>query len=299
MYPSSRNFLREDLEERVESLWRILKSCTLCPHNCRVNRLKGEKGFCKIGSLPYVSSAQPHFGEEPPISGRKGSGAIFFSGCNLACVYCQNYEISQLRIGYEISFEELAGMMIRLQDYGCHNINLVTPTPQMPQIMKALVLAIEQGLKIPLVYNTGGYDSVETLRLLDGIVDIYMPDMKYGDDKTAKKYSLIRDYFKAAKNAVLEMRRQVGDLAVDERGIAVRGLLIRHLVLPNNLAGSKKVFEFLAKEVSENTTVNIMDQYHPCHRASEHPELDRRITHDEYKEAVEIARKAGLKSILS
>ena len=299
MHPSYLDLPRGILEERASKLWKVLGSCTLCPHKCKVDRLKGEKGFCRLGPMPLVSSAEPHFGEEAPISGWKGSGTIFFTGCNLACVFCQNFELSQLRMGSKVSFEGLADMMVSLQDLGCHNINLVTPTPQVASIVKALPIAIGRGLKVPIVYNTGGYDSVEALRLLRGVVDVYMPDVKYGDDRVAGKYSLVRDYYARAKEAVKEMHRQVGDLVSDEKGVAVKGLLVRHLVLPVGLAGSAEVFRFLAEEVSKNTFVNVMGQYHPCYKADEYPELSRRASCEEVKEAVELARKAGLKRIIT
>ena len=296
-YPSYLNLSLKEISQRREKLFEILKSCEICPRKCRVNRLKGEKGFCQLGKLPLVSAFHPHFGEESVLVGNFGSGTIFFTSCNLACLFCQNYEISQLRIGKEISFEKLAQMMLKLQEMKCHNINLVTPTPQVPQIVRALEIAIERGLKTPLVYNTNAYDSVETLKLLEGIIDIYMPDAKYSDDKIAQKYSMVKDYFKIMKEAIREMHQQVGDLILDERGIAKRGLLVRHLVLPNNLAGSQKIFEFLAKEISPNTFLNIMDQYYPCYKAFEYPQISRRITKEEFEKAIKLAKKAGLKRI--
>ncbi|MCD6402642.1 radical SAM protein [bacterium] len=309
MYPSYLNLSKKKLNLRIKKLFKILEKCEICPRKCRVNRLKGEKGFCQLGYLPMVSAYHPHFGEERPLVGRYGSGTIFFSGCNLACVYCQNFEISQLRIGREVSFEKLAEIMIDLQNRGCHNINFVTPTPQIPQIIKSLSIAIEKGLKIPLVYNTSSYDSFEVLKLLDGIFDIYMPDTKYSDDKIAFKYSnalyphtnkksgVGAGYFEIMKEAIKEMHRQVGDLVLDENGIAIRGLIVRHLVLPNNLAGSEKIFQFLAKEISQNTFLNIMDQYWPAWKASQYPQLSRRITKEEYQQAIKLAKKAGLKRL--
>jgi putative pyruvate formate lyase activating enzyme len=297
MYPSYLNLTKKELEERIERLFKILERCEICPKRCRVNRLKGEKGFCQLGYLPMVSAYHPHFGEESVLVGKYGSGTIFLSGCNLHCVYCQNFEISQLRIGKEISFERLAEMMIELQNLGCHNINFVTPTPQVPQIVKALEIAIEMGLKIPLVYNTSAYDSVEVLKLLDGIFDIYLPDAKYSDNKIALKYSLAPNYFEIMKAAIKEMHRQVGDLVVNEKGIAVRGLIVRHLVLPNKLAGSEKIFEFISKEISENTFLNIMDQYWVAYKAPQYPEISRRITKEEFEEAINLAKKFGLKRI--
>ncbi len=239
MHPSYLNFSKKELNFRLEKLFKFLESCELCPRKCHTNRLKDEKkGFCKLGYLPVVSAHHPHFGEEKPLVGNFGSGTIFMTSCNLGCLYCQNYEISQLRIGEEISFEKLAKIMIELQNFGCHNINLVTPTPQAPQIVKALSIAIEKGLKIPLIYNTNAYDSIEVLKLLEGIIDIYMPDTKYSEDKIALKYSNALNYFEIMKKVIKEMYRQVGNLIINEKGIAVRGLLVRHLVLPNNLADS-------------------------------------------------------------
>lgn len=286
------------LRERIEYAMKTLKHCSLCPRNCKVDRTKGEKGVCKVGFLPMVSSYGPHFGEEDVLVGKGGSGTIFLTGCNLACVYCQNYEISQLMQGEEVSFEELAKIMIYLQNIGCHNINFVTPTHQIPQILKALEIAIRMGLRIPLVYNSGGYDSVETLKLLEGIFDIYMPDIKYSDDNNAMKYSKVKGYFKIVKPAVEEMYRQVGDLEIDERGIAYKGLLVRHLVLPNNIAGSYEILKFLAEEVSLNTFINIMDQYRPCFRAYLYPELSRRITKEELHDVLNVAKEMGFRRIM-
>jgi len=259
-----------------------------------VNRLKGETGFCKSGAEVIVSSFNPHFGEEPPISGYKGSGTIFFTNCNLRCLFCQNYPISHLGNGNQVSKNELSKMMLILQKKGCHNINFVTPTHFVPQILSALYLAIEENLYIPLVYNCGGYESVQTLRLLEGIIDIYMPDIKYGGKIEGKKYSSASDYFEIAKKAVKEMYRQVGNLKLNKEGIAQRGLLIRHLVLPNKLAGTRNVFSFLAKEISPNTYVSIMSQYFPAYKAQEFEELNRRITPKEYKEALDTAKELDL-----
>jgi putative pyruvate formate lyase activating enzyme len=297
MYPSYLNLGKKELKKGIEKLFKILESCEICPRKCHVNRLKGEKGYCQLGYLPMVSAYHPHFGEETPLVGKYGSGTIFMTSCNLSCVYCQNYEISQLRVGEEISFERLAEMMIELQNLGCHNINFVTPTPQVPAILKSLEIAIEKGLKIPLVYNTSSYDSLEVLKLLDGIFDIYLPDARYSDDKVALKYSNAPNYFEIMKAAIKEMHRQVGDLIVNEEGIAIRGLIVRHLVLPNGLAGSKKIFEFIAKEISKNTFLNIMDQYWPAYKAHQYPELSMRITKEEFQEAINLAKKFGLKRI--
>ncbi|MGF3494666.1 MAG: radical SAM protein [Methanothrix sp.] len=282
----------EELQSRAEEAIRRLEHCDICPRRCGVNRADGELGFCRTGRLAKVSSAGPHYGEEPPLVGYHGSGTIFFAGCNLACVFCQNYEISQLDMGVEVTAERLAGIMMHLQLTGCHNVNLVTPTHVVPQILEALVIACEMGLSIPLVYNSGGYDSVETLRLLDGIIDIYMPDAKYGSDEMAIRYSNAPGYVEVMKAAIREMHRQVGDLVI-ENGIAVRGLLVRHLVLPNNLAGTEEVVRFIS-ELSKNTYINIMDQYRPEYRADQYTELSRRITLSEYREALRLARAAGL-----
>jgi len=259
-----------------------------------VNRLAGDVGKCRTPREAMVSSYGPHFGEEAPLVGRHGSGTIFFTNCNLRCLFCQNYSISQLGEGQKVSKEELAYMMLSLQAKGCHNINLVSPTHVVPQILEALELAVESGLHLPLVYNSGGYDSVETLRILDGIVDIYMPDMKYDDEETARELSGIENYPEINKAAIKEMYRQTGDLEINEEGVAQRGLLVRHLVLPHGLAGTKGIVNFLSKEISRNTYVNIMDQYHPCYNAFQIPSLGRRISSAEFREALSSAREAGL-----
>jgi putative pyruvate formate lyase activating enzyme len=244
-----------------------------------------------------VSSYGPHFGEEKPLVGLRGSGTIFFTHCNLKCVFCQNYDISQEGEGNEVSLSELAELMLELQKGGCHNINLVSPSHFVPQILEALLVAEAMGLYIPLVYNTGGYDSLETLEILDGVVDIYMPDIKFGDDDTGRKYAGADRYFTVAKEAVKKMHTQVGDLVLNEKGIAVRGLMVRHLVLPGNLAHTEKVMDFLAKEISVNTFVNVMGQYFPAHKALSIPELSRRITKKEFQDAINAAMRAGLKRI--
>jgi putative pyruvate formate lyase activating enzyme len=282
------------LGKRIASLYKILESCELCPRKCKVNRLEGEKGYCRAGSNLTISSYGPHFGEEPELVGRRGSGTIFMTHCNLLCVYCQNFNISHQGYGEEVSIEEAAKMMLSLQNRGCHNINLVTPTHYAPQLIKATEAAAGKGLKLPLVWNCGGYENVEVIKLLDGVVDIYMPDVKYGNEESAERYSNTPEYFELSMESLLEMYRQVGDLKVDERGIAYSGLLIRHLVLPNNLAGSEKVLEFIAKEISEECYVNIMAQYRPRGKAYEYEELSRRPTRDEYFRVVNFARKLGL-----
>lgn len=249
--------------EPVRALWRSLACCELCPRRCGVNRLSGELGYCRVGALPKVSSHGPHHGEEEVLSGLSGSGTVFFTGCSLRCVYCQNYAISQLDHGEEIPVSELVAIFLELQREGCHNLNLVSPTHQVAAIAVALELARKQGLTIPVVYNTGGYDSVDTLRQIAGLVDIYLPDMKYADAEMAKLYSDAPDYPEVNAEAVREMQRQVGDLQVVD-AIAERGLLVRHLVLPGGIAGSVSIFNFLKAQVSLRTAVNIMDQYHPC-----------------------------------
>jgi len=283
-----------ELVERIERLNRILESCELCPRKCGANRLEGKEGYCRSGKELLISSYGPHFGEEPEITGRNGSGTIFLTSCNLLCIYCQNYEISHQGYGNKVSIGEAAGVMLNLQSRGCHNINLVTPTHFAPQLVEAISVAAGKGLKLPIFWNCSGYENVETIRLLDGVVDIYKPDMKYSESEPAKKYSSAPDYFERCKEAVREMHRQVGDLKVDERGIAFRGLLIRHLVLPNGLAGSEKVLEFISEELSKECYVNIMAQYRPCGRAYEHVELGRRPTSTEYHGVVEYAMKLGL-----
>ena len=283
-----------ELKKRVEEAYRRLEDCTICPRECRVNRRAGETGVCRTGERAVVSSYAPHFGEEDPLVGTGGSGTIFFAWCNLKCQFCQNYEISQLGHGREVEPEDLAAMMLRLQAMGCHNINFVSPTHVVPQILAGVLIAAEAGLRLPLVYNTGGYDSLDTLHLLDGVFDIYMPDMKYADAAMAERYSKIKNYPAVNQAAVKEMHRQVGDLVMDERGVALRGLLVRHLVLPEGLAGTAEIVHFLAEEISTNTYLNVMDQYRPCYRAHELPPLNRRITRDEYEEAVRLALDAGL-----
>ncbi|MEJ5262826.1 MAG: radical SAM protein [Ignavibacterium sp.] len=283
-----------ELQQRADVLKKMLEECRLCPNECAVNRTAGETGNCNSTDEIFISSYGPHFGEEPELVGLYGSGTIFFTNCNLACVYCQNYDISQLGVGKKISLEELSDIMISLQRRGCHNINLVTPTHFVPQIVQALIIAIDKGLEIPLVYNCGGYESVETLKLLENIIYIYMPDIKYSDNEVASRLSGIKNYWNVVRAAVREMHRQVGDLHIGRNGIAKRGLLVRHLVLPNDLAGSEKVIDFIADEISKNTYVNIMDQYHPSYKADEYVELNRRIRMTEYEKVLEYAKLKGL-----
>ncbi len=287
-------FKENKFKNLTEQFKKHLLSCDICPNNCNVNRIKNEKGKCNIGIKAKISSYSPHHGEEKPISGWQGSGTIFFTECNLKCEFCQNYDISQSGYGHEVTPFQLAKIMLKLQNLGCHNINFVSPTHVISQIIEALDIAISNGLKIKLVYNSGGYESVEILKLLENIFDIYMPDMKYGNKDTAFKYSKIQDYPENNQKAILEMYRQVGDLVINNKGIAEKGLLIRHLVLPKNLANTEIIVTFLANEVSKDTYINIMDQYYPAYNARKYPELSRRITYDEYLKAVELAKKAGL-----
>ena len=283
-----------ELQERIKILNAILEDCRLCPRDCRKNRLKGEIGICKAGAELMVSSVFPHFGEEPPLVGYYGSGTIFLTHCNLRCIFCQNFDISHSGEGKEVTTNEFADYMIYLQRLGCHNINFVTPTHYAAQIISTLPKAIEMGLELPLVWNCGGYESIEVIKLLDGIVDIYMPDFKYSISTSAKKYSKASDYPDIVKEALKEMHRQVGVLKMDNRGIAYRGLLIMHLIMPDGIAGTKDAMEFISKELSPDSYVNIMDQYRPCYKAFDHPEISRRITTEEYEEAVRFARDAGL-----
>ncbi len=283
----------EEIRRRAERALACLGHCTVCARVCGVNRLAGPTGPCRTGRYARVASYFPHFGEEPPLVGRRGSGTIFFAGCNLNCVFCQNYSISHGDEGAPVSDQDLATIMLELQAFGCHNINLVSPSHVVPQFLAALAIAVAAGLRLPIVYNTGGYDSLATLRLLDGIVDIYMPDAKYDDDAVAAHFSGVPRYSRINRLCLKEMHRQVGDLQ-PATGVAKRGLLVRHLVLPAGLAGTPGVARFLATEISRDTYLNVMSQYRPCYRASEFPPLDRRPTQAEYAEAVRAARAAGL-----
>lgn len=288
---------QDELEVRTEAAYSNLEHCKVCPRECGVNRLKNDKlGFCRSGLDPVIASVSPHHGEEPPISGTKGSGAIFLANCNMRCEYCQNYPISQMGHGAERTTGELACQMLSLQEAGCHNLNLVTPTHYVPQILKALGIARERGFNLPIVYNTSGYDSVEMLTLLDGIVDIYMPDMRYADNAAAVRYSVAPYYVQINQAAVKEMYRQVGNLVMDKDGIATRGLLVRHLVLPNGVSGTEEVMKFLAREISRDVYVSLMSQYFPAFRAAESKQLSRRITEEEYDEAYAMKIKYGLKN---
>jgi putative pyruvate formate lyase activating enzyme len=287
-----------ELDRRVQIAWQHLQDCDLCARYCRVNRLAGVKGaVCRTGEHALVHSYGPHHGEEDPLRGRHGSGTIFFSWCNLRCVFCQNWEISHKGMGHEVQPEEIANMMLELQERGCHNINLVSPSHVVAQIIAAVRIAAERGLRLPLVYNTGGYDSLEALTLLDGVIDIYMPDMKYGDSTAAREFSHVRGYWEVNQTAVREMHRQVGDLVLEEQGIARRGLLVRHLVMPGDVARTETVLRFIAEQISRNTYVNIMDQYRPCYRADAHPPLDRPLRREEYAQAIAVAARLGLKRL--
>ncbi|MEW6088720.1 MAG: radical SAM protein [bacterium] len=283
-----------DIDKRIRDAYEIFNSCHLCPRECGLNRTEGALGYCEMGKDLMVSSFGPHFGEEPELSGTKGSGTIFFTGCNLGCCFCQNYEISQLHHGEKSSPEELAVIMISLQDKGCHNINLVTPTHFTPHIIKAFKLAKEKGLNIPLVHNNSGYENVSTLQLFEGIIDIYMPDTKYAENETAYKYAHAPDYPEKMKLALKEMHRQAGDLVTDKNGLATKGLIIRHLVLPGKTAETEKIARFIAEEISKDSYFNLMDQYQPYYNSRLFPEINRRITRKEYEEAVKSAKKLGL-----
>ena len=285
-----------ELENREKRLKEILKSCEICPRRCKVNRLKNEKGFCQAGKNIAFSLAQPHFGEEPILTGENGSGTIFFTYCSLCCVYCQNYEISQLGQGKEITPRELAKIMINLQNKRVHNINLVSPTHFVPQIIQALILAIPRGFHLPLVYNTSGYERVEILKLLRGIIDIYLSDMRYSDDKMAEKYSGVSNYVHYNRLAIKEMFNQVGNPILSNQDVIQRGLIIRHLVLPNDIAGSKNTFRFLAEKVSQGVYVSLMAQYFPCFKAKKYPLINRPITHNEYQNVLDSFHKEGLRN---
>ncbi len=282
------------LDKIIEKLNASLESCAICPRKCKVNRLNSKQGICRTGLKPKVYSYMAHQGEEPAVSGVRGSGTIFFSNCNMGCVYCQNYEFSQTGRGREVEPEELAKFMLELQGMGCHNINLVTPTHVLPQILKSLKIAILGGLKIPLVYNTGGYELPEIIQLLDGIIDIYLPDMRYSDDDAAIKFSNAPGYPEYNREAIKEMFRQTEPTQIDKEGLIRRGIIIRHLVLPNNVSGTEKIMKFIAEELSVDTYISLMSQYLPYHKAVGFKEIDRRLKLKEYEEAKEIMEKYGL-----
>jgi putative pyruvate formate lyase activating enzyme len=283
-------FEKGELNQRIRLLQAFLEACRLCPRECRVNRLNGEVGYCGADSELMVSSAFPHFGEEAPLVGNHGSGTIFLTHCSLRCIFCQNYDISHMGKGEQIASFEMARAMVKLQEMGCHNINFVTPTHYTPQIVASLPRAIEMGLHLPIVYNCSGYESIEVIQLLEGIVDIYMPDVKYMDGKYSNRYSNAPDYPEVVKKVLKEMHHQVGDLTTNSKGIAERGLLIRHLVMPGGVASSEAVLKFIAEEISVHSYVNIMAQYRPEYRADEYPEISRRITHKELLEAIQLAK---------
>lgn len=297
-YPSYfRLYQTGELEKRVEYLEKILYSCHLCPRSCCVNRMKNEKGHCRSGYLPIVQSFTPHFGEEPVLVGKYGSGTIFFGNCNLKCVYCQNYYISQeldSSHNQAISIEELAEIMIKLQKMGCHNINFVSPTHFVPQIVKAIFYAIPKGFKLPIVYNTNSYESVEIIKILDRIIDIYLPDIKYSDNNMALKYSGVKNYVEYSQSAILEMWKQVGKLIIDENGVAKCGVLIRHLILPKNVAGSYQSLKFISEKLSSEVTLSIMGQYYPTYKAHLYPEINRPINEEEYEGVMEIIESLNM-----
>ena len=296
--PSYLNLIEnKELDNRIDRAYEILKRCILCPNCCEIDR-SVKKGICRSSLDPVVSSFNPHHGEEPPISGIYGSGTVFFTNCTLHCIFCQNYPISQLGTGKPVSIIDLAEMFLYLQNKKCHNLNLVTPTHFVPQFLKALKAAVKKGFNIPIVYNSSGYDSLETLELLDGIVDIYLPDMKYGSNENALKYSGIKDYFDHNKKAIKEMFDQAGTLKMGKDGAALSGLIIRHLVLPYNIAESKKILQFLADEVSTEVTIGIMSQYFPAHKAVDDKKLKFKPTKEEYDEVVDFARELGFENAL-
>ncbi len=288
-----------ELQRRAERAIAGLEKCKVCPRDCEVNRLEDKTAACKTGRYAQVASHFAHFGEEDCLRGHKGSGTIFFSMCNLRCVFCQNYDISQANKGKEVSPERLADMMLELQLQGCHNINFVTPEHVVPQVLEAVAPAVERGLRLPIVYNTSAYDSLESLEQLNGVVDIYMPDFKFWDSKISLMYVKAKDYAEAARRAIKEMHRQVGDLIVDENGLAKRGLMIRHLVMPGGLAQTREIMRFIAQEISTNTYVNIMAQYYPAGKVDDenYAEINRNITEEEYREAVNIAHQEGLRRL--
>ena len=299
IYPGYRQLLASgELEARVLHAEAHLAACDLCPRRCGVDRAGGATGVCRGGRRAILASYGPHFGEEAPLVGEHGSGTIFLAGCNLKCAFCQNYEISHEVEGEEVSAGELASAMLSLAETGCHNINFVTPTHFAPQILEGVLLAARKGLEIPIVYNCGGYESIDMLRLLDGVVDIYMPDFKFWTEASSRRYLAAPDYPEAARAAIREMHRQVGDLVV-RRGIAERGLLVRHLVMPGGLDETEAILRFLAEEISPETFVNVMNQYRPCYRANEFTEIARRLAAAEHKRALEIASQAGLTRVCS
>ena len=287
-YPSYLALLETgELDRRADALWDVLRDCTLCPHNCRVDRTGKKRGHCRSGDAPVVASYTIHKWEEPPISGTRGTGTIFFSNCTMKCTFCQNYSLSLLGYGSEVTCERLGEMMLELQARGAHSIDLVTPTHYAPQIVRALAYAARNGLRIPMVYNTSGYENVEIVRLLDGIIDIYLPDAKWADDDTSIRYSRAENYVASNRAALREMYRQVGDLVVDDAGVAVRGLIVRHLVMPGDIGGVREILRFVAEELSPTIAVSVMDQYFPAHKALKDPTINRKLTWDEYAIALD------------
>lgn len=287
-----------ELDKKVERARTLLESCTVCPRDCQVNRLRDEYAVCRTGRYAVVSSYFPHFGEEDCLRGWKGSGTIFFCNCNLKCVFCQNYDISQRAgRGRGVHPERLAEMMLELQARGCHNINFVTPEHVVPQILEALPLAVEKGLRLPIVYNTSAYDSLDSIRLLDGVVDIYMPDFKFWDKPKAKRYLKAEDYPETARRAIKEMHRQVGDLVLDKNGLAKRGVLLRHLVMPGDLEGTRSIMRWIANALSSTTFVNVMSQYRPAYKTKRYPEIDRSLASSEFRQAIKIAEEEGLQRL--
>jgi putative pyruvate formate lyase activating enzyme len=282
------------LKKKIDTAYKMLKACNLCPRKCGVNRFSGDTGICKTGKNALVSSYNAHFGEEAPLVGSKGSGTIFFTHCNLMCLFCQNYDISHEGYGQELSTEQISALMLALQKQGCHNINFVTPSHVVPQILSAVEIAVQNGLTVPLVYNSGGYDRVETLKLLRGVFDIYMPDFKFWDPQIAASACDAHDYPEVARKALIEMHRQVGDLVANKAEIAERGLLIRHLVLPHGLAGTREIMRFIATKISSNSYVNIMSQYRPCGKAAAVKGLETYPSNADYQEAVNAAVQEGI-----
>jgi putative pyruvate formate lyase activating enzyme len=294
MQPNYLNLNDKEFLERIKEAFSLLKKCRLCPRECGVNRLKNEKGFCRSGLRLMVSSINIHSGEEPPISGYKGAGNIFFTNCNLRCKFCQNYPISQFGYGKEIGIKELAEKMLGLQGKGAHNINLVTPSHFHPHILAAIYFARYNGLNIPIVYNCNGYESVDSLNLLDGIIDIYLPDMKYSDDNMAYKYSYVYGYCEVNREAIKEMFRQVGNLVTSDDGIAVRGVIIRHLILPNNISGTRNVIKFIVNNISRNIFLSIMTQYFPAYKGVDDKYINRKISNKEFIEVMNILNECNI-----
>lgn len=286
------------LDRKVQRARSLLEACKVCPRDCMVNRLENHYAVCRTGRYAVVSSYFPHFGEEDCLRGWNGSGTIFFSNCNLKCVFCQNYDISQQARGKVVPSERLAQMMLELQFKGCHNINFVTPEHVVPQILEALLIAMEKGLRLPIVYNTSAYDSLDSIQLMDGVVDIYMPDFKFWDKNKAKRYLKAEDYPETAKRVIKEMHRQVGDLVLDEQGLAKRGVLLRHLVMPEDLDGTRAIMQWIAKELSPNTYVNVMSQYRPAYKTDRYPEINRSLNSSEFWQAIKIAEEAGLERLV-